>query len=84
MDIFDDNILQSLLNKHGAAVYYAKNNRLIGINQMFFAELFHLTFNPIYDLSDRRFYLYNESNGLWEAQEEDTIIFDGYAFQPPV
>lgn len=71
----EEHDISDLEEKYGEAVSRNDNGRLVGINQMFFANLFHLACAPIYDLSERKFYLYNATNGLWERQEEHQIVY---------
>jgi P4 family phage/plasmid primase-like protien len=41
---------------------------------MFFAEFFYCEHSPVYEISEQKYYLYNEKNGLWEPVEKERII----------
>lgn len=74
MSLFDENAVKNLLDKYGEVAYYTEKGNLSCINQIFFADLFYLTYKPVYELAERRFYLYNSDTGLWEKQENNFIL----------
>ena len=71
----EEHDIRDLEEKYGEAVSRNDNGRLVGINQMFFANLFYLACAPLYDLSERKFYLYDSADGLWKRQEEHQIVY---------
>lgn len=74
MSLFDENAVKNLQDKYGEVAYYTEKGNLSSINQIFFADLFYLTYKPVYEPAERRFYLYNQETGLWEKQENNFIL----------
>ncbi len=65
-----------LQDQYGPSLFFNDKGKITAINQPFFAALYCLRHNPIYDPDEQRFYLYNSNNGLWEPQTEPCIIAD--------
>ena len=46
----------------------------VALNQHFFARLVAEVYNPIFERTEKTFYLYSPETGLWEPQDEPSMI----------
>ena len=70
----DQSLITELKEKHGEPVFSSKNG-ISGINRMFFAALISETEELIFEPDEKKLYLYNDNNGLWEEQSPSQITF---------
>lgn len=63
-----------LEKQYGPPLFFNKEGALSSLNQPYFAALYHRRYNPIFEKGEKRFYLYNPDNGLWEKQTEEKMV----------
>jgi P4 family phage/plasmid primase-like protien len=74
-NIFDRDKIMELTKTYGEAAYYNNDDRVVGINTMFFANLLFLIFHPVWDMIEQKFYLYTPENGCWKKQDKKMIKY---------
>jgi P4 family phage/plasmid primase-like protien len=67
---------QALIQKYGLP-YTEKNGEPHSMIETYWAGLFAAEYDVIYDKDEERYFLYDESRGIWERASEQDIIYLG-------
>ncbi len=66
-----------LRDKYGLPFVYDKAGKeVVGINQRFFAALYCQARNLLFDKDEKKFFLYDQSTGLWQEQSSNAQLCD--------
>ncbi len=65
--------VEELSVQYGQPFYTNKDGRVTNINERFWAALYSRENRVLYDPDEKSFYVYNESNGLWEIITPESI-----------
>ena len=79
--IWDNELLSDqfcdLRDKYGLPFVYDKAGKeVVGINQRFFAALYCQARNLLFDKDEKKFFLYDQSTGLWQEQSSSAQLCD--------
>ena len=69
-----ENLREKLFPQVGPPTYPGVNNQSPKLNQQFFARLTKEIFDPIYEKTEELFYIYSAETGLWEPQNNSTML----------
>lgn len=68
---------RDLRDKYGLPFVYDKARKeVVGINQHFFAALYCQARNLLFDKDEKKFFLYDQSTGLWQEQSSSAQLCD--------
>lgn len=65
--------ISKIIERYGPPAYFNSRGRLDRINQPFWAALFAIDNNIIFEPNLDQFFAYDQSNGIWREQSVDTI-----------